>query len=90
MVVSRFCKVRADEAILLLLNHRNHEVSMAAAGVLVNMSGHMEFFDNAVMSSFSLDSSLPTSCKVSATLLSSILRKSSLKDISFMTLILQV
>lgn len=88
-IVERLCRIRADEAIILLLGHQNSDVSVAAAGVLVNISGFQAFFDDTLKSNFAFETSSEP-VKLSAASLTAILRKSSISDFSFLTLVLQV
>ena len=87
-MVQRLCRIRGDQAIIMLLSHRNPDVAIAAAGVLVNITGFFVFYDNVLRESFSADIDHPV--KLSAATLTSILRKSSVSDILFLTLVLQV
>jgi hypothetical protein len=91
-MVQRLCRIRGDEAIVLLLGHGNSDVAAAAAGVLVNITGFFCFYDDALREGFAPDISLDpeTPVKLSAAHLTSILRKSSVSDILFLTLVLQV
>lgn len=87
-IVQRLCRIRADEAIILLLSHHNPDVAVAAAGVLVNITGFTLFFDDEVRDNFAAETY--GAVKISALALTSILRKSSVSDLLFLTLVLQV
>jgi hypothetical protein len=92
-VVQRLCAMRGDETIILLLAHRSKELAQAAAGVMVNISGHAAFFDSKMESHFSPDVDYCEDdrlCKLSVNKITSLLRKCSIKEYTYMTLLLQV
>lgn len=90
-IVHRFCRLRIDEAIIMLLSHKVSDVRLAAAGVLVNVTGHSDFFDESLVESFAEDSTAASSTsKLNALSLTTLLRKASVKDVAFLTLVLQI
>lgn len=93
--MQRLCAVRGDEAVIVLLSsgHRAKELAQAAAGVMVNMSGHGAFFDDRMANHFNPNTDAPEDermCKLSINRITSLLRKSSIKEYTYMTLLLQV
>ena len=75
----------------MLLSHKVSDVRLAAAGVLVNVTGHSDFFDESLVESFADDSAATSSMsKLNALSLTTLLRKASVKDVAFLTLVLQV
>lgn len=87
-MVQRLCRIRGDEAIILLLGHASSDVAVAAAGVLVNITGFYAFYDDKLRENFT--SNTEVTSKLSAVSLISVLRKSSMSDVLFLTLVLQI